>query len=75
MNAVLSYPQGAFLVSAFGAVATVSLGATISTGLFSVPVAATLLFFSFYKTVVIAFSQVLAVVLLPLSDTTACVDA
>ena len=44
----------------------------MSTGLFSVPVAATLILFSFSTTVVIAFSHVLAVALLPLSVATAC---
>ena len=71
----------ASFVSAFGAVATVSLGvvlastalgSTVSTGLFSVPVAATLVLFSFSTTVVIAFSHVLAVAPLPLSVATAC---
>ena len=44
----------------------------MSAGLFSVPVAATLVLFSFSTTVVIAFSHVLAVALLPLSVATAC---
>ena len=44
----------------------------MSTGLFSVPVTAALVLFSFSTTVVIAFSHVLAVAPLPLSVATAC---